>query len=93
MDWVERNVGVDETAILVAWHGESCDMKWIWQLTQAPGSALSMLDKIAFFLDPEIVIRSRASCRFHKSKSKIDGTQLSTVWKFVSGRGFPPGQE
>ena len=92
VDWVERKVGVDETAILVAWHGESCDMKWIWRLTQAPGSTLSMPDKIAYFLDPEIVIRSRASCKLHKSKSKMEGTQLSTVWKFATGRSLPPGQ-
>ena len=51
-----------------------------------------MLDKIAYFLDPEIVIRSRASCKLHKSKSKMEGTQLSTVWKFATGRSLPPGQ-
>ena len=27
--WVERLVGHDETAILVAWNGESCDLKWL----------------------------------------------------------------
>ena len=51
--WVDTKIDDDETAILVAWHGEACDMKWIWKLTQAPGSTLHMPDKITLFMDPE----------------------------------------
>ena len=68
----------------------SCDLKWLWRLTQAPGSALDMSDKIEFFLDPELVIRKRASCKLHKSKSKILGTQLATVWAFVHNLAVIP---
>ena len=39
------------------------------------------------------MIRSKLSCGLHKLKNKIDGTQLSTVWKFVSGTDLPLGQE
>ena len=49
-----------------------------------------MPDKIEFFLDPEIVIRKRASCKLHKSKSKIIGTQLATVWMFVHNLSVLP---
>ena len=41
----ERKIGHDKTAVLVAWNGKSCDLKWLWRLTQVPGSALSMPDK------------------------------------------------
>jgi len=34
--------GRDQRGCLVAWNGESCDMKWIYKLTQAPGSKLAM---------------------------------------------------
>ena len=49
-----------------------------------------MLDKIEFFLDPEIVIRKRASCKLHKSHGKILGTQLATVWTFVHNLSVIP---
>ena len=60
--WVERKIDEDEMAILVVWNGESCNLKWLWRLTQAPGSALSMPDKIEFFLDPKMVICKQAPC-------------------------------
>ena len=44
--WVNRKVGYDETAILVAWHGASSDLTWVWRITQAPGSLLLMPDNI-----------------------------------------------
>ena len=61
-DWISRKVAEDEKVILVAWHGGSCDLKWLWHLTQAPGTSLHLPEKIAFFLDPESVIRTKASC-------------------------------
>ena len=30
VSWVERKVHHDETAILVAWNGKSCDLKCLW---------------------------------------------------------------
>ena len=29
VDWANRKLGVDETSILVAYHGEACNLKWI----------------------------------------------------------------
>ena len=50
-----------------------------------------MPDKIEFFSDiPEIVIRKRASCKLHKSQSKIIGKQLATVWTFVNNLSMIP---
>ena len=91
--WDERKIDEDETAILVAWNGESCDLKWLWRLTQALDLALSMPYKIEFLLDPEIVIRKRASCKLHKSHSKVLGTQLTTAWTFIHSLSVTPKEK
>jgi hypothetical protein len=33
--WLNRNVGISETIILVTWNGETCDLKWLWKITQS----------------------------------------------------------
>ncbi len=33
---------IDETVVLIAHNGENCDIKWLWQLTQAPYSPYCM---------------------------------------------------
>ncbi len=38
VSYIDKNVGRDQRECLVAWNGESCDMKWIYKLTQAPAS-------------------------------------------------------
>ena len=43
-----------------------------------------MPDKITLFMDPEKVIREKKSCKLHPTKSKIENTKLSTVWKFLT---------
>ena len=42
VSYIDKNIGRDQRGCLVAWNGESCDMKWIYKLTQAPGSKLAM---------------------------------------------------
>ena len=37
--WLSQNIRRTDTVILVAWNGQSCDLKWLWTLTQAPGSS------------------------------------------------------
>ena len=36
LTWLHANTTFDETVILVAWNGASCDLKWLWKITQAP---------------------------------------------------------
>lgn len=88
VDWTNRKVGVDETGILVAYHGEACNLKRIWRLTQAPGSSLAMPDKMKLFLDPELIMWSKKLCKLHPSKSKTAGTALSTVWSYIHTNGL-----
>ena len=90
--WVERHTTHDETAVLVAYHGEACDLKWIWKLTQAPRSTLSLPDNIKLFLDPHKVMSTKKSCKLHPSKSKTEGLSLSTVWSYINPGGLPDGQ-
>ena len=48
-NWVETNTKENKAIILVAWNGATCDLKWLWRLTQAPFSIFNMPKKIAFF--------------------------------------------
>ena len=59
--WLKELVSPDETVILVAWNGESCDLKWLWKLTQAPCLALSMPPCVRYYLDPRFVISKYTS--------------------------------
>ena len=36
---------------VVAWNGETCDLKWLWKITQAPGSRCSLPQQIKFFIE------------------------------------------
>ena len=86
--WLHSNVGPDETVVLVAWNGETCDLKWLWRLTQAPRSTLSLPPMIKYFIDPLRVIRNCKGCKLHPSKSKLDSLELGCVWKFVKGQNL-----
>ena len=52
VSYIDKNIGSDQRECLVAWNGESWDMKWICKLTQAPGSKLAMPKGIKYFIDP-----------------------------------------
>jgi len=82
--WLNRHVAMSETIILIAWNGENCDLKWLWRITQVPRSRLSFPPQIQYFMDPYRVISSFKSCPLNKSKSKLDGYDLGSVWKFVN---------
>jgi hypothetical protein len=86
--WLNGHVGMSETIILVAWNGENCNLKWLWKITQAPRSCLSFPPQIQFFIDPYHVITSFKSCPLHKSKSKIQGYDLGSVWKYINGHNL-----
>ena len=49
--WISDNTRPDNKIVLVAWNGKSCDLKWLWKLTQAPRSTLSMHTNIQYFID------------------------------------------
>jgi len=54
--FIKSNVGRHQKGIMIAWNGESCDMRWIYKVAQAPNTTLSLPDKIQYFLDPFKVI-------------------------------------
>ena len=51
--WIGGIVSPDETVILVAYNGATCDMKWLWRLTHAPNSPYNMPPPIKFFMREE----------------------------------------
>ena len=88
VEYICRHVEPNEKCILVAYNGETCDLKWLWKLTQAPNSPLSVPPQMEFFMDPLHVIKSYKSCPFHPTKSKLDSLELGCVWKFVTGENL-----
>ena len=38
LDWFRTHTAQYSAVILVAWNGETCDLKWLWKITQAPRS-------------------------------------------------------
>ena len=63
--WTNDNVASDETCILVAYCGETCDLRWIWKYVQAPRSRLFMPEQIKFFMDPKFIIDKYTGCRLN----------------------------
>ena len=70
--WFFSIVSPAEMVVLVAWNGETCDLKWLWRPTQAPNLRYSLLDNIKYFIDPYHVIEKYKTCPFNKTKSKIE---------------------
>ena len=60
VSWIKANIAEDETGILVAWNGKASDLKWLWKLTQAPGTHLLMPCQIEFFIDPSNTVSGRS---------------------------------
>jgi hypothetical protein len=86
--WLNRNVGISETVIFVAWNGETCDLKMLWKITQAPWSRLSFPSQIKFFIDPYCVIPGFKLCPLHKLKSKLEGYDLGSMWKYTKSQNM-----
>ena len=83
--WIEQNIAKDETGIVIAWNGTSCDLKWIWKLTQAPLSTLSMPVQIEFYIDPYRAIMQYDKNPLHPSQSSVESMELGVIWKYING--------
>jgi hypothetical protein len=71
--------------LVVAWKGESCNLKWLWKITQqAPGSCCFLPPQIKYFIDPYWVVSYFKTCPMNKTKSKIDLYNVESIWKFIS---------
>ncbi len=77
--WFYRKVKASETVILVAWNGELCNLKWLWKITQVPGSCCFLPPQIKYFIDPYRVVSYFKSCPMNKTKSKIDSYDVGSV--------------
>ena len=71
IEFLNNHVKPEQRGILVAWNGASCDLDWIYRLTQAPGSQLSFPSRVKYFLDPFRAIESTAGCKLNKKTFKI----------------------
>ncbi len=46
--FLERHINPTETCLLIAYNGETCDLQWIWKLSQAPILQSVMPPQICF---------------------------------------------
>ena len=58
-------------------------MKWLWKLTQAPFTSLTLPSKIKFFMDPYKVMSHYSSCLLNKKRTKLDSYELGVIWKYI----------
>ncbi len=68
----------------VAWNGGTCDLKWLWKLTQAPNLQYSLPENVRYFIDPCCVIVKYKSCLLNKTKSKTQGHALGVMWSYIN---------
>jgi hypothetical protein len=54
--WLDFYLQRDDVGVLIAWNGETCNLTWLWLLTQAPRSTLSFPSQVKHCLDPLKVI-------------------------------------
>ena len=86
--YLNKHIGTEERGVLVAWNGASCDLEWIYRLTQSPSAKLSLSPRVQYFLDPYHSINKTTSCGFNKKKSKLDLLCLGNVYEFMSGEAM-----
>ena len=84
--WITGTTHPRELVILVAYNGATCYLKWIWNITQAPGSPYHIPDVIKFSLDPLWVINKYKGCKLNPTKRKLDILELGAVWKYIKVR-------
>jgi hypothetical protein len=72
-----------EPILLVAWNGGTCNLKWLWRLTQAPNSEYSWPENVRYFIDPCRVIAKYKSCTLNETKSKTQGHAVGVMWSYI----------
>ena len=86
-EFIGRHIGRDQKGVLVAWNGQSCDLRWIYKLFQAPRSVLSLPVNLEFFMDPSVVIKHYASCKLAVSqKNELVSKNYMIILKNYSTR-------
>ena len=86
--WVDQNTNPDDTIILAAWNGGTCDLKWMWRLTQAPNSQYHLPPKIKYYIDPYRVIKHYTTCKLNMKHSKLEAYEVGSVWKHITGQNL-----
>ncbi len=81
--FLQENMKPEEYCVLIAYNGATCDLKWLWRITQSPHSSLSIPSQVKFFLDPLAVIQKYKSCPLNKAKSKLESLELGAVYHYL----------
>ena len=69
--FLDKFIGMKERAILVAWNGASCDLEWIFCLTQADRSTLTLPPRVKYSLDPYRGIKITKGCKLGSFENAV----------------------
>jgi len=67
-----------EVAVLVAWNGETYNLKWLWKLTQAPRYPFYLPEERIYFMGPTKTLQHYNSYKLNHKHSKLDATNLES---------------
>ena len=84
--FVDLHVGRDQRAVLVAWNGKSCDMKWLYKLCQAPRSILQLHQSITYFTETMEVIKNYKN--MSRTNPRLESYELGSVWSYLKKRNL-----
>jgi hypothetical protein len=76
LSWLAEHSTAAQPIFLVAWNGGTCNLKWLWRLTQAPNLQYSWPENVRYFIDPCHVIAKYMSCPLNETKSKTQGSSV-----------------
>ena len=66
--FIEKMIRKTKKGILVAWNVQSCDMEWIYRITQIPNTVLNMPSRIKYFMDRMDIIKQYKGCKTNQMK-------------------------
>ena len=90
IDFLDRHIDQTERGIIVAWNGASCDLEWLYRLTQRPTSTLLLPERVEYFFDPYHGIKNTTGCKLSKKhvKSTLYSYSLGSVYEKVTGKSL-----
>ena len=83
--WIESMIRPGEKIILVAWNGATCDLRWLWKLTQAPNARYTIYPQVEYFMNPMRTIGHYKGFQLHPHHSKVESLELGCVWHHITG--------
>ena len=81
--WTENG---EKKAVVVAWSGETCDIQWLFNVTEVSHKGILKMPKgLVFYMDPCFVMSHYKTCPLNEKNRGEVGHGLETVWCYLNG--------